>query len=236
MVFTVKQSAVDALSLLSQVLPMTSAEATQEVAIALNSRINQQVEDIGANQTAIAALQAQIAQLPNLQEAERAEVLQMIQEHLPNLEISFAIGYRGEQIDAPVFLQMLADQQAAKPVGVSEVQRTNGYVSSAKVLFDDGHEQTVTFTRNEVDGIATYTGQLADGAGGVMDGYEMRFQVSKLVVEGLSLNQTWDQDLISQRLFVAGLSVEFEAISPESPEDVPDTLWAHESQGNRLEQ
>ncbi|MEO0348967.1 MAG: hypothetical protein AAF282_02830 [Cyanobacteria bacterium P01_A01_bin.15] len=203
---------------------MTSAEATQEVAIALNSRINQQVEDIGANQTAIAALQAQVAQLPNLQEAERAEVLQMIQEHLPNLEISFAIGYRGEQIDAPVFLQMLADQQAAKPVGVSEVQRTNGYVSSAKVLFDDGHEQTVTFTRDEVDGIATYTGQLADGAGGVMDGYEMRFQVSKLVVEGLALNQTWDQDLISQRLFVAGLSIEFEARSPESPEDVPDTL------------
>ena len=224
MVFTVKQSAVDALSLLSQVLPMTSAEATQEVAIALNSRINQQVEDIGANQTAIAALQAQVAQLPNLQEAERAEVLQMIQENLPNLEISFAIGYRGEQIDAPVFLQMLADQQAVKPVGVTEVQRTNGYVSSAKVLFDDGHEQTVTFTRDEVDGIATYTGQLADGAGGVMDGYEMRFQVSKLVVEGLALNQTWDQDLISQRLFVAGLSIEFEARSPESPEDVPDTL------------
>ncbi len=222
MVTTVKQSAVDSLSLLSQVLPMTSAEAIQEVAIALNSRINQQVEDIGTNQTAIAELQAQVAELPNLQESERAEVLQMIQENIPNLDISFNINYLGEPVDAQVFLQMLADQQASKPVGVDEVQRTNGYVSSAKVLFDDGTQQTITFTRVEANDIATYTGQISDGAGGVVDGYEMKFTVSKLMVEGLTLNQTWDQDLISHRLFVTGLSLEFEATSSE--EDAPDTL------------
>ena len=157
----VKQSAVSSLSLLSQVLPMAPDEAIQEVAVALNSRIDQHAQDIQGNRADIAALQAQVADLPNLQEAERQEVLTMIQNNLPNLDLSFNINYRGEPIDGQVFLQMLADQEATKPIAVDEVQRTNGYVTSAKILFDDSTEQTVTFVRtpSEAGNQATYTGQ-----------------------------------------------------------------------------
>ncbi len=225
---TVKQAAVDSLSLLSQVLPMAPEAAIQELAVALNSRIDQQAQDIGTNQTAIQALQTQVAELPNLQEAERQEVLALIQENLPSLDLGFSIGYQGEQIDGQVFLQMLADQQAAKPIAVDEVQRTDGYVTSAKVLMSDATEQTITFERTtSADGtVATYLGKVSDGAGGIVDGYEMKFNVSKLTVAGLTLNKTWDQDLISHRLFVTGLSIEFEAIVPDEAKsgDVPDTL------------
>ena len=143
MVSTLKQSAVDSLSLLSQVLPMAPDAAIQEVAVALNSRIDQQAQDISTNQTAIQSLQAQVAELPNLQDAERQEVLTLIQENLPNLDLRFNINYLGDQIDGQVFLQMLADQQAIKPVAVDEVQRTDGYVTSAKVVMSDASEQTV---------------------------------------------------------------------------------------------
>lgn len=226
MVSTLKQSAVDSLSLLSQVLPMAPDAAIQEVAVALNSRIDQQAQDIGTNQTAIQALQAQVAELPNLQDAERQEVLTLIQENLPNLDLSFNINYLGDQVDGQVFLQMLADQQAIKPVAVDEVQRTDGYVTSAKVLMSDASEQTITFVRttSEDDAVATYTGRISDGAGGVVDGYQMKFNVSKLTVAGLSLSKTWDQDLISHRLFATGLSIEFEAIEPPGSGDAPDTL------------
>ena len=226
MVSTLKQSAVDSLSLLSQVLPMAPDAAIQEVAVALNSRIDQQAQDISTNQTAIQALQAQVAELPNLQDAERQEVLTLIQENLPNLDLRFNINYLGDQIDGQVFLQMLADQQAIKPVAVDEVQRTDGYVTSAKVVMTDASEQTVTFERTTTDDgtVATYTGRIADGAGGVVDGYQMKFNVSRLTVAGLSLSKTWDQDLISHRLFATGLSIQFEAIEPAEAADVPDTL------------
>ena len=222
----VKQSAVTTLGLLSQVLPMAPDEAIQEVAVALNSRINQHAQDIQSNSADIAALQAQVADLPNLQVAERQEVLTMIQNNLPNLDLSFNINYRGEPIDGQVFLQMLADQEATKPIAVDEVQRTNGYVTSAKVLFDDSTEQTVTFVRttSEAGNQATYTGQISDGNGGAVDGYEMTFNVSKLEVAGLNLTKTWDQDLIGHRLFVSALSIEFEALEPEAPPEGPDTL------------
>lgn len=222
----VKQSAISTLGLLSQVLPMAPDEAIQEVAVALNSRINQHAQDIQSNSADIAALQAQVADLPNLQEAERQEVLTMIQNNLPNLDLSFNINYRGEQIDGQVFLQMLADQEATKPIAVDEVQRTNGYVTSAKVLFDDSTEQTVTFVRatSEAGNKATYTGQISDGDGGVVDGYEMTFNISKLEVAGLNLTKTWDQDLVGHRLFVSALSIEFEALEPEASSEGPDTL------------
>ncbi|MBT9317299.1 hypothetical protein [Leptothoe spongobia] len=226
MVSTVKQSAVDALSLLSQVLPMAPDAAIQEVAVALNSRIDQQAQDISTNQTLIQELQVQVAELPNLQEAERQEVLSLIQENLPNLDLSFNINYLGEPVDGQIFLQMIADQQAAKPVAVDEVQRTDGYVTSAKVLMSDASEQTITFERTTSDDgtIATYIGRISDGAGGVVDGYQMKFNVSQLSVAGLSLTKTWDQDLISHRLFATGLSIEFEAVTPASTGDAPDTL------------
>lgn len=223
---TVRQAAVSSLSLLSQVLPMAPDAAIQEVAVALNSRIDQQAQDISNNTDEIELLKLQVAELPNLQEAERQEVLSMIQDNLPNLDLSFNINYRGDQIDGQVFLQMLADQQASKPIAVDEVQRTDGYVTSAKVLFSDASEQTVTFVRTtSTDGaVATYTGQIADGSGGVVDGYQMKFNVSKLSVSGLTLNKTWDQDLIGHRLFASGLSIEFEAVEPTEVGDVPDTL------------
>ena len=224
----VKQVAVDSLSLLSQVLPMAPDEAIQEVAVALDSRIDQNAQNISANADDIAMLQAQVAELPNLQEAERQTVLPMIQENLPNLDLSFNINYLGEQIDGQVFLQMLADQEAVKPIAVDEVQRTNGYVTSAKVMMSDATEQTITFERttSEDGAVATYTGRIADGSGGVVDGYQMTFNVSKLTVAGLNLTKTWDQDLIGHRLFVSGLSIEFEAIQQSSQpgNDVPDTL------------
>lgn len=228
MTTTVKQSAVDALSLLSQVLPMAPDAAIQELAVALNSRIDQQAQDISTNQTDIQTLQAQVAELPNLQEAERQAVLTMIQENLPNLDLNFNINYFGELIDGQVFLQMLADQQAAKPIAVDEVQRTDGYVTSAKVVMSDTTEQTITFERttSEDGTVATYTGQISDGAGGVVDGYEMKFNVSKLTVAGLTLNKTWDQDLISHRVFVTGLSIEFDAFASGNSGDAPDTLGA----------
>ena len=228
MTTTVKQSAVDTLSLLSQVLPMAPDAAIQELAVVLNSRIDQQAQDINTNQADIQTLQAQVAELPNLQESERQEVLAMIQENLPNLDLSFNINYSGEQIDGPGFLQMLADQQAAKPIAVDEVQRTDGYVTSAKVLMSDSTEQTITFERTtSVDGtVATYTGQISDGSGGIVNGYEMKFNVSKLTVAGLTLNKTWDQDLISHRVFIAGLSIEFDTVALDTPADVPDTLEA----------
>ncbi|MEO1180645.1 MAG: hypothetical protein AAFX51_07275 [Cyanobacteria bacterium J06636_28] len=223
---TVQQAAVSSLSLLSQVLPMAPDAAIQEVAVALNSRIDQQAQDISANTDEIELLKLQVAELPNLQEAERQEVLSMIQDNLPNLDLSFNINYRGDQVDGQVFLQMLADQQASKPIAVDEVQRTDGYVTSAKVLFSDASEQTVTFVRTtSTDGaVATYTGQIADGSGSVVDGYQMKFNVSKLSVSGLTLNKTWDQDLIGHRLFASGLSIEFEAIEPAEVGDGPDTL------------
>ena len=224
----VKQVAVDSLSLLSQVLPMAPDEAIQEVAVALNSRIDQNAQNISANADDIAMLQAQVAELPNLQEAERQTVLTMIQENLPNLDLSFNINYLGEQIDGQVFLQMLADQEAVKPIAVDEVQRTNGYVTSAKVMMSDATEQTITFERTtSANGaVATYIGRIADGSGGVVDGYQMTFNVSKLTVAGLNLTKTWDQDLIGHRLFVSGLSIEFEVIQQSSQPngDVPDTL------------
>ena len=207
---------------------MAPDEAIQEVAVALNSRIDQNAQNVSANAEDIALLQAQVAELPNLQEAERQAVLAMIQENLPNLDLSFNISYLGEQIDGQVFLQMLANQQAAKPVAVDEVQRTNGYVTSAKVMMSDATEQTVTFERTtSADGaVATYTGRIADGGGSVVDGYQMKFNVSKLTVAGLNLTKTWDQDLIGHRLFVTGLSIEFEAIQKgdQSSSDAPDTL------------
>ena len=52
----------------------------------------------------------------------------------------------------------------------------------------------------------------------------MKFNVSRLTVAGLSLSKTWDQDLISHRLFATGLSIQFEAIEPAEAADVPDTL------------
>ena len=222
MATTVKQAAVDSLSLLTQVLPMAPDAAIQELAVALNSRIEQQAQSINTNSTDIATLQAQVADLPNLQEAERQEVLSMIQANLPNLDLTFTVNYQGELVDGQVFLQMLANQQAVKPVAVDEVQRTDGYVTSAKVVMSDATEQTITFQRttSEDGSVATYTGQISDG-GGLVDGYQMKFNVSKLTVSGLALSKTWDQDLISHRLFVTGLSINFEALPSE---DGPDTL------------
>ncbi|MGD1858164.1 MAG: hypothetical protein ACFB2W_28340 [Leptolyngbyaceae cyanobacterium] len=228
MSLAVKQAAVDSLGLLSQVLPMAPDEAIQEVAVALNSRIDQNAQNISANADDIQILKAQVAELPNLQEAERQAVLAMIQENLPNLDLSFNLNYRGEQIDGQVFLQMLANQEAVKPVAVDEVQRTNGYVTSAKVLMSDTTEQTVTFERTTSDDgtMATYTGRIADGSGGVIDGYQMTFNISKLAVAGLNLTKTWDQDLIGHRLFASGLSIQFEAVQQSSQpgSDTPDTL------------
>lgn len=196
------------------------------MAVALNSRIDQQAQDISTNQTLIQALQEQVAELPNLQEAERQEVLTLIQENLPNLDLGFNINYLGDPVDGQVFLQMLADQQAAKPVAVDEVQRTDGYVTSAKVLMSDASEQTITFVRTTTEdgAVATYTGKISDGAGSVVDGYQMKFNVSKLNVAGLSLTKTWDQDLIGHRLFATGLSIEFEALTSAGAVDTPDTL------------
>ncbi|NEQ50326.1 MAG: hypothetical protein F6K11_09370 [Leptolyngbya sp. SIO3F4] len=228
MVTVLKQSAVDSLSLLSQVLPMAPDAAIQELAVALNSRIDQQAQDISTNQADIQALQAQVAELPNLQEAERQEVLALIQENLPNLDLRFNINYSGQLIDGQAFLQLLVNQQAAKPIAVDEVQRTDGYVTSAKILMSDSSEQTITFERttSEDGTVATYLGKISDGAGGVIDGYEMKFNMSKLSVAGLNLSKTWDQDLISHRLFVTGLSIEFDTISSgeTSANDIPDTL------------
>lgn len=223
---TVKQTAVSSLSLLSQVLPMAPDAAIQEVAVALNSRIDQNAQNISTNADDIAILRAQVAELPNLQEAERQEVLTMIQENLPNLDLSFNINYLGEQVDGQVFLQMLADQEAKKPIAVDEVQRTDGYVTSAKVLMSDSSEQTISFERttSEDGSVATYMGRIADGNGGIVDGYQMKFNVSKLTVAGLNLTKTWDQDLIGHRLFVTGLSIEFESVQSEGDTDSPDTL------------
>ncbi|MEM9977935.1 MAG: hypothetical protein AAF808_09935, partial [Cyanobacteria bacterium P01_D01_bin.2] len=61
---TVKQTAVSSLSLLSQVLPMAPDAAIQEVAVALNSRIDQNAQNISTNADDIAILKTQVAELP----------------------------------------------------------------------------------------------------------------------------------------------------------------------------
>ncbi|MEM9009563.1 MAG: hypothetical protein AAGE59_39465, partial [Cyanobacteria bacterium P01_F01_bin.86] len=119
--------------------------------------LDQQAQDIATNDTEIATLQQQVAELPNLQEAERQEVLNIINQELQTLNINtgFTVLYRGEIIEAQTFLQMVADQQAKKVIEVAEVTKTDGRVTSAKLVFDDATEQTVTFTRTEENGVAT---------------------------------------------------------------------------------
>ncbi|MBT9314385.1 hypothetical protein [Leptothoe spongobia] len=227
MATTVKQSAVDSLSLVGPILGMMPTAAINEAAVALHALIEQQAQDIASNNTDITALQAAVADLPNLQDAERQEVLALIQDNLPDL--SYTVNYRGEQIAASVFSQMLADQQAIKPVEVTEVNKTNGHVTSAKIVFDDASEQTITFTRTvNADGtIATYVGQIGDGSGGLVDGYEYTFGIEKLTVAGLVLSSSWDADLLSQKLFVSNLSIQFDALSSGEPgagDEAPATL------------
>lgn len=213
-VTTLKQSAVDSLSLLGPILPMMPTTAINELAAQIKATLDQLAQDISSNDTDIASLQQQVADLPNLQEAERQAVLDMIHQELQTLNINtgFTVLYRGETVEAQTFLQMLADQQAKKVVEVSEVTKTDGRVTSAKLVFDDASEQTVTFTRTEENGIATYLGKIPDGSGGVVDGYEFRLGIQQFQVAGLTLNATWDGDLLSQKLFVSGLSVQFSAV------------------------
>lgn len=225
MATTVKQSAVDSLSLLGPILPMMPTTAINELATQLKTILDQQAQDIATNDTEIATLQQQVAELPNLQEAERQEVLNIINQELQTLNINtgFTVLYRGETIEAQTFLQMVADQQAKKVIEVAEVTKTDGRVTSAKLVFDDATEQTVTFNRTEENGVATYLGKIPDGAGSVVDGYEFRLGIQQFQVAGLTLNAKWDGDLLSQKLFVSGLSVQFNAVD-NNPSDAPDTL------------
>ena len=225
MITTVQQSAVDSLSLLGPILPMMPTTAINELATQLKTILDQQAQDIASNDTEIATLQQQVAELPNLQEAERQEVLNLINQELQNLNVNtgFTIAYRGETVEAQTFLQMLADQQAKKVVEVTEVTKTDGRVTSAKLVFDDASEQTVTFTRTEANGVATYLGKIPDGSGSVVDGYEFRLGIQQFQVAGLTLDAKWDGDLLSQKMFVTGLSIQFDAVQ-QGQEDGPDTL------------
>lgn len=228
MVTTVKQSAVDSMSLLGPLLPSMSSDAINEMAVALSNLITSNSQAIAANNADIYALQQQVTNLPNLQDAERQEVLSLIAAELDSLNIdsSFIIQYGGEAVDAQLFLQMLANQQAAKPTGVEEVTRTDGYVTSAKLTFSDGTEQTVAFTRTVAADVATYLGKIPDGAGGLMDGYEFKLGVQRLDVPGLNLTKSWDGDLISQKMIVSNLSVTFVAttLPDDNIDEVPGTL------------
>ncbi len=227
MATTVQQSAVDSLSLLGPILPMMPTTAINELATQLKTLLDQQAQDIASNDADIATLQQQVVELPTLQDAERQEVLTLIGQELQNLNVDtgFTVGYRGETVEAQTFLQMLANQQAKKVVEVTEVTKTDGRVTSAKLVFDDASEQTVTFTRTEsADGlVATYTGKIPDGSGSVLDGYEFRLGIQQFQVAGLTLDAKWDGDLLSQKLFVTGLSVQFETVQ-EGEGDGPDTL------------
>ncbi|MEM7063804.1 MAG: hypothetical protein AAF572_11650 [Cyanobacteria bacterium P01_B01_bin.77] len=228
MVTTVKQSVVDSMSLLGPLLPSMSSDAINEMAVALSNLITSNSQAIASNNGDIYALQQQVARLPNLQDTERQEVLDLISAELDSLNIDtgFVINYGDDIIDAQVFLQMLANQQAAKPTGVEEVTRTDGYVTSAKLTFSDGTEQTVSFTRTVAADVATYLGQISDGAGSLMDGYEFKLGIQKLDVPGLNLTKSWDGDLISQKMFVSNLSVTFVARTPpdNNTSEVPETL------------
>lgn len=226
---TVKQSAVDTLSLLGPILPMMPTAAMQEVSVQLKNLIDQNAQTLTTNAAAIAQLQADVADLPNLNPAERSEVLNLISQEMNNLNIdpSFVVNYRGDSVDAQVFLQMLADQQAAKPVEVKEVTKSpEGYVTSAKIVFDDAAEQTVTFSRtvDQAGTVATYTGQIPDGVGGLADGYEYRLGIVKFDIPGLTLASSWDGDLISQKLFISNLSLSFVNLTQPGGQNGPGTL------------
>lgn len=228
------QANVSALALLTQVLPQTSEAATQEVAIALKNLIDQQAQDIESNANDIELLQQQVQDLPNLQPQERQEVIQLIQQYLPDFAPRYVVNYRGEQVDAIAFANALAEQAQKKPYAVSEVQRSNGRVTSAKLLFDDATEQTVTFARTvSEDGTeATYMGSVPNGVGGLMEGYEAKFRICSLQVPGLSLNSTWDGDLVSHRLVIDSFKISFPSLAESSAtppaseptNDTPETL------------
>ncbi|MEM9486279.1 MAG: hypothetical protein AAGA83_21585 [Cyanobacteria bacterium P01_F01_bin.116] len=229
MATTVKQSAVDSLGLIGPILPMAPTTAINELATQIKNVLDQHAQDIGGNDQDIALLQQQVSALLNLQEAERQKVLNIVNQELQNLNIEteFVVSYRGEIIEVQTFLQMLADQQTKKPVEVSEVTKTDGRVTSAKIVFDDNStEQTISFARSEADSVATYIGQISDGAGGLIDGYEFKLEIQSCDVAGLNLSSYWDGDLLSQKLFVSNLSIRFTAVSPQQQggDEAPDTL------------
>lgn len=211
MATTTKQAAIDNLQAIGQLIVQSPETQIQEIVNKIGDQLQQllqvdqqQGEGITQNTQAITAMQQQLMELPQLGDLETQRVLELIAENIPevaNITLP-TVTYRGADYSLADFVTMVSAQQGKKPVDYSEATYTpEGYLSSVRVKYDDGSQETVTLTHaeNEDGTKAIYIGKLPE-AGGATDAFEWQVGITRINSPLLGLSMARHSDMQVMRL------------------------------------
>lgn len=224
-----------ALSGLALLLPQAPEAVQQQFISLVAARLQQHSEDIEGTVDEIARVEALI---PTIDEHLTAQQVQQVLDAIPEIPQRIRVIHPdGTELDPNSFLDVQAALSAQTVVAILEAQRTTeGYVSQATLQLADGTSKTITFNRDSVDGVATYVGQMADGAGGLANAFEFKLSIAHLSNEFLGLDMSYDSaDVREMRTFITGFSYEIRALNsgggsgPTTPSDGPRLIPEEES-------
>lgn len=198
---------------LAALLPQAPEAVQQEFINLVAARMQQHAEDIASNASEIIRIETLI---PTISENLTPEQVQQVLNAIPEIPQRIRIFHpNGTELDPNSTLDTLVKLSAQTVTAILEAQRTSeGYVSQATLQLSDGSTKTITFHRVAAADIATYTGQMADGEGGLANAFEFKLSIAHVQNSFLGIDMSYDSsDIREMRTFVTGFAYQFNALA-----------------------